>query len=70
MEAKIISRRVFQINKRDKLIPLLKKLRKSAKNRRVLLHDLHILASTILFPACLTWKMVFSLLQTELVLEK
>jgi heme-degrading monooxygenase HmoA len=34
MNAKIISRRNFRIDKKDKLIPLLKKLRKSAEQQK------------------------------------
>ncbi|TKB28622.1 antibiotic biosynthesis monooxygenase [Desulfopila sp. IMCC35006] len=34
MNAKIISRRNFRIDKKDKLIPLLKKLRKSAEGQK------------------------------------
>ena len=34
MNAKIISRRIFRIDKKDKLIPLLKKLRKSAEQQK------------------------------------
>lgn len=34
MNVKIISRRIFRTNKKDKLIPLLKKLRKSAEKQK------------------------------------